>query len=173
MGRVINTDKVNDPEKYRRGWTGGLPETECGYGATLSATIEQREWLAHVFDRYEIRSIADIGAGDLNWVRTMDLDGIDYQPFDLVPRHESVTQFDVCHEIPPAVDCILCLWVLNHMPYGACELALDNLKASGARYLVMTDRVKWHSEQPPGILMDAIESLTLNKKGDRILLARL
>lgn len=169
----MNTDIVSDPEKYRRGWTGGLPETECGYGSKVSVTSVQREWLGHVFDKYEIRSIADVGAGDLNWIRHMNLDGFDYKAYDLVPRHPSVIEFDLCHQVPPAVDCILCLWVLNHMPYGACELALANLKASGAKYLIMTDRPKWHAEQPPGILMEAMESMTLNEKGDRIILARL
>ena len=173
MRRIVNTDDISDPEKYRRGWKGGLPETPCGYGSKVEVTALQREWLAHIFDKYEIRSVADIGAGDLNWIHLVDMTGITYQPFDLVPRHPSVTAFDLCQEIPPAVDCLLVLWVLNHMPYAACELAITNLRAAGARYLIMTDRIKWHSEQPPGILMDAIESLTLNDKGDRIILARL
>ena len=174
MQHVVNTDEISDPEKYRRGWTGGLPETPCGYGSTLEATRTQREWLGYIFDKYEIRSIADIGAGDLNWIQHMNLDGIEYRPFDLVPRHPDVTAFDLVREVPPQVDCILCLWVLNHMPYEACEMALANLKASGARYLIMTDRPKWHAEQPPGIRMEAIEShMLVPEKGDRLLLIRL
>ena len=169
----INTDTISDPEKYRRGWTGGLPETECGYGSKVEVTGVQREWLGHVFDKYEIRSIADIGAGDLNWIRHMNLDGIDYKAYDLVPRHPSVTEFNLIQQVPPQVDCILCLWVLNHMPYEACELALNNLLASGAKDLIITDRPKWHPEQPPAILMEAIESMTLNEKGDRLIMARL
>jgi hypothetical protein len=37
----------------------------------------------------------------------------------------------------------------------------------------MTDRPRWHHEQPPEIQMEYIEELPLNDKGDRILLCPL
>lgn len=170
---VVNTDIVYDVGKYREGWVGGLPETKCGYGSRLDATVEQRAWLQNIFEKYEIKSIADIGAGDLNWIKHMDLSGIDYRAYDLVVRDPSVTRFDLLQEIPPAVDCILCLWVLNHMDFEQCRQALKNLHASGAKYLIMTDRPQWHSEQPPEIQIQALEALRLNEKGDRLKLIRL
>lgn len=169
----MNTDIVADREKYAKGWTGGLPETPCGYGSTMRATREQRSWIPAMFRKHGIVTVADIGAGDLNWIRHTDLTGIEYQAYDLVPRRPQVMPFDLLEEIPPAVDCIMLLWVLNHFPYDECRKALKNIKASGARYLMMTDRPKWHSEQPKAIQMQALDALLLNSKGDRIKLIRL
>lgn len=166
-------DIITQVDKYRRGWKGGLPETPCGFGSRLSSTVEQRRWIPGIIDKYQIRTIADIGAGDLNWIAKMDLSGVEYTPYDLVPRHESVIQFDLIHEIPPAVDMLLCLWVLNHFPYDHCRQAIENIKASGSRYLMMTDRPRWREEQPPEIAMPFIEELLLNEKGDTIGLVRL
>lgn len=169
----MNTDIVSDVAKYRTGWTGGLPETECGYGSTLDATEAQREWIPALFRRHNIRTVADIGAGDLNWIQHTDLAGIEYKAYDLVPRHPAVKAFDLLQEVPPRVDCIMLLWVLNHLPFDECRQAIKNLKASGATYVLMTDRPKLHADQPPEIKVQALESLLLNDKGDRIKFFRL
>jgi len=63
--------------------------------------------------------------------------------------------------------------VLNHMPYEDSQYAIRNIKASGSKYLIMTDRPIWHHEQPPEIQMEYLEELKLNSKGDRILLIEL
>lgn len=168
-------DIVEDPEKFRRGWVGGLPETPCGSGSTLAATERQRRWIPQIVDRYGIRTIADIGAGDLNWMRRTPLPpGIDYRAFDLVPRAAGVQVFDITTTVPPRVDLLLCLWVVNHLPYLKAQAALRNLRASGSRYLIMTDRPRWHAEQPPEIHMPYLEALELETPGrDRLLLIEL
>jgi hypothetical protein len=163
-------DIVISREKFSRGWIGGLPETPCGHGSTLGATKAQRVWIPGLIDAYAIRTIVDVGAGDMNWIKHTDLRGAHYTPLDLVPRRPEVKAFDLVREVPPAVDLLLCLWVLNHLEYADCLSALKNLKASGSRYLLMTDRPKWHHEQPQEIVMPNIEELKLNEKGDRILL---
>lgn len=167
------SDIVSSLAKFRKGWHGGLPETVCGSGSTMAGTKLQRGWIPGIVRKYGIRSIADIGCGDLNWFPLMNLD-VDYQAFDLVPRKPEVQQFDLVRQVPPAVDLILCLWVLNHLPFDDCEAALANLKASGAQWLMITDRPKWHNEQPKSIQMDPVEELLLKKQtGDRIILVRL
>lgn len=165
-------DVITEVAKYYRGWTGGLPETPCGYGSKLAVTAPQRMWIPQMVDQYGIRTVADIGAGDLNWITHLDWD-VDYSAFDLVPRHPDVKQFDLLHEIPPKVDLLLCLWVLNHLPYEHCQAAIENLKASGSKYLIMTDRLRYREDQPPEIDMPAIESMPLNDKGDSIRLIEL
>ena len=47
-------------------------------------------------------------------------------------------RFDIIHQIPKPVDCLLCLWVLNHLPENHAERALANLRASGSKYLIYT-----------------------------------
>jgi hypothetical protein len=167
------SDIVTEVDKYKRGWRGGLPETPCGSGSTLAVTEQQREWIPLMVERYGIKSIADVGAGDLNWMKHMDLPGVDYVPYDLVPRDESVVQFDLVNQVPPPVDMVMCLWVLNHFPFEHCRQALANIKASGCQWLMMTDRPIWRNEQPPEIVMDCVEMLVLNAKGDNIQLIEL
>ena len=166
-------DIVYDVTKYEKGWTGGLPETQCGSGSMLRNTKAQREWIPQMVEKYGIRSIADIGAGDLNWIRKMSLGRVDYTAYDLVPRHESIIRFDLVAEIPPPVDMIMCLWVLNHFPMDNSRQAIANLKASGSKYLMMTDRPRWHKDQPEEIKMPYIEKLPLNPIGDSIMLIEL
>jgi hypothetical protein len=166
-------DIVSSQDKFRAGWVGGLPETPCGYGSTLEATKAQRRWIPGLIDSYAIRTIVDVGAGDLNWLRVTDLRGAHYTPLDLVPRCHGVKQFDLVREVPPPADLLLCLWLLNHLDFEPCRKALENLKASGSKYLLMTDRPIWHHEQPPEIVMPHVEELKLNDKGDRILLCPL
>lgn len=124
-------------EKYVRGWMSGRPETECGRGSKIEATEIQREWIPRMVAKYNIHSIADIGAGDLNWIGLVEWPHpVQYTPFDLVPRQPSVQRFDLINEIPPKTDLILCLWVLNHLPDAHSRQALANLLASGSKYLI-------------------------------------
>ena len=150
---------ITEIDKYKKGWTGGLPETPCGFGSKLKSTEKQRKWMPEIFVKYNIQSIADIGAGDLNWIKHIDLGDIEYHAYDLVPRHPEVRYFDLLKSTPPKVDLIICLWVLNHMPVEHCRQAIENLKASGSKYLMMTDVERYHKDQPPEILMDHIEML--------------
>lgn len=129
-------------------------------------------WIPQMVEKHGIKTVADIGAGDLNWIQRMEWD-VEYSAFDLVPRHLNVQQFDLLQEVPPKVDMILCLWVLNHLPFDHCRVAINNLKASGSKYLMMTDRLRYRADQPPEIDMPAIESMPLNDKGDSIKLIKL
>jgi len=162
-------DIVADVGKFQRGWTGGLPETPCGYGSKIKVTEMQRNWIPGIVAIYGIKTVADIGAGDLNWIGLMDWD-VEYTAYDLVPRKPEVIKFDLISEVPPEVDMIMCLWVLNHLPMDASRAAIQNIKYSGSRYLMMTDRPMWHKDQPEEIKMPHIEKLVLNEKQDSILL---
>lgn len=163
-------DVVDCVDKFTQGWHGGLPETPCGYGSTLENTELQRQWIPEVIRNYGIRTIADIGAGDRNWIKHVDLGRAVYKAYDLVPREKTVIKFDIVWQIPKRVDLIMCLWVLNHLPYEDCQRAIQNIRNSGSDYLMMTDRPMWHSEQPPEIAMPYVERLVLNNKDDSIIL---
>ena len=110
------SDVIVNREKFVKGWHSGLPETPCGWGSKLANTKMQREWIPQIIEKYGIKSIADIGAGDMNWISRMDLSGIEYSAYDLVPRADGVIQFDIVNQTAPKVDMLMCLWVLNHIP---------------------------------------------------------
>ena len=140
---------------YVAGWSSGLPETACGYGSRLSSTAKQRQWMPEIISKYQIKTIADIGAGDLNWIKKTDLCGADYTPYDLVPRVPGVVEFDIIKQPPPDVDLIMCLWVLNHFSDSDCQSAIRNLMRS--KYLMVT-----YKKGLRGIDLPYIESMAMN-----------
>lgn len=130
---------ITDVKKYIKGWRNGLPETPCGFGSKIDQTVVQRRWIPEMVAKYDIRTIADIGAGDLNWITLVTWPhAVDYTAYDLVPRKVGIKRLDLIQEVPEPVDCLMCLWVLNHLPEDHARQALDNLKASGSKYLIYT-----------------------------------
>ncbi len=163
------SDLIENEDRFKKGWVGGLPETPCGSGSKISNTKEQRGWIPDLINKYGIKSIADIGAGDLNWIKQIQLpDDVNYKPYDLVPRLPEVQKFNLIEQIPEKVDLIICLWVLNHLTFNDCHQAIENIKESGSRYLLMTDRLIYRAMQPDNIDMEHIEILMLNEKNDSI-----
>jgi len=135
----------NNIEKYQKAWQSGLPETPCGSGSKMENTKQQREWIPEIIKNFNIKTISDIGAGDLNWISTIGLpDDVTYTPYDLVPRHPKVVEFDLLANVPPKSDLIICLWLLNHLPREQQEIAMENIKSSGSRYLMITNTPKWN-----------------------------
>ena len=149
-----NPTIVSDPEKYKKGWHGGLPETPCGYGSKFRQTAIQRKWIPEMVSKYGIKSIADIGAGDLNWM--IDL-GCKYTAYDLIPRKPEVIEFNLLTDLLPDADCLMVLWVINHFPPAEQQAAMDNLKASKARYLLMT----WDKRMEPCTKLPYVEKVIL------------
>lgn len=131
------SDIITDVTKYEKGWHGGLPETECGYGSKVSATVIQRKVIPEWVAKYGIKSVADIGAGDLNWIKLINV-GCPYKPYDLVPRHPEVKRFDLLKDRMPQADCYMVLWVLNHFPEKQAEHAINKLTRTKARWLITT-----------------------------------
>ena len=111
--------------------------------------------------KYDIKTINDIGAGDLNWINDVKWPHpVEYNPFDLVPRHPSVNKLDLIHEIPPQADLSMCLWVLNHLPVEQAKVAQDNLVASGSRYLMLT----WWDYMDEYLNIPAIEQVKIRSR---------
>ena len=153
-----------NPAAFKRGWSSGLPETSCGNGSKVSETKIQRAWIPRMVDKYQIHTIADIGAGDMNWINLVKWPHpVQYTPFDLVPRRKDVQKFDLIHEIPRQSDLIMCLWVLNHMPHDHARQALDNLRASNSKYLMVT----YWDAMADFLDLEAIESVVIRDKRNR------
>ena len=155
-------DWIFDFEKYKKGWQGGLPETPCGHGSRLSQTTIQRDWLPAIWRKYEIKSVADIGAGDLNWISKTDLTGVNYQAYDLVPRRPDVIQFNVLTDPMPEAECYMVLWVLNHFPPDMAEIAISRLKRH-CDWLIMT----WEPRVPAFLDLPFEEEVCIRKRQDK------
>ena len=152
----MNPTIITDPEKYKKGWHGGLPETPCGYGSKFSQTEVQRKWIPEMVEKYGIESIADIGAGDLGWISKTEL-GCKYQGYDLVKRHKDVIEYNLLTDPLPSGDCLMVNWLLNHFPAEMQKIAIDKLMMSGSRYLIMT----YDERMEPCTDLGFIESVAL------------
>ena len=124
-------------EKVTKGWVTRDNETECGSGSQKKNTKLVTKILHHIVKKYDIVTLSDAGAGDLNWIP--DNLNVLYQGYDLYPRHEAVVQFDITKEILEKSDLILCRHVLNHLSIDFSTCAINNFKASGSKYLLITN----------------------------------
>ena len=107
-------------------------------------TKTQRALIPRWVADYGILDIADIGAGDLGWIKQTKL-GCAYRAFDLIPRHPEVQQFDLLTDPLPDADCYMVLWVLNHLTAEQARAASDKIMRSKARYLITTWREDYHN----------------------------
>ena len=123
-------------EKVVKGWRS--TETPCGAGSELRNTTNVRSSLLEIVKKYKVKTVVDAGAGDLNWMKHMEWD-VQYQGYDLYPRHESVIQFDLTKETLPKSDLILCCHVLNHLSPDYAQKCIDNFSKSESKYLAVTN----------------------------------
>jgi len=123
-------------EKVVKGWRS--TETPCGAGSELRNTTNVRSSLLEIVKKYKVKTVVDAGAGDLNWMKHMKWD-VQYQGYDLYPRHESVIQFDLTKETLPKSDLILCRHVLNHLSPDYAQKCIDNFSKSESKYLAVTN----------------------------------
>lgn len=124
--------------KVQHGWKSA--ETLCGSGSEVAATIAIRAQLPEIMRGYGFQTIADVGAGDMNWMRHVALPaGVGYSGYDLHPRNLAVKKHDITKApLPGRVDLILCRHVLNHMSIRMTEDAVKNMSETTG-YLLITN----------------------------------
>jgi hypothetical protein len=134
------------------GW--GDSETRSGSGSTLAATERLRPHLLELCRFLGILRIVDAGCGDFNWVKTLS-DSFDlYVGLDVVPeliaeleqsygrrRGHFFAVRDVTSDPLPRADAILCRDMMTHLSDEQALAFLDQVRASGARYLLATSYV--------------------------------
>jgi hypothetical protein len=128
------------------------PEAESvsGPGSSLRQTRHLIAELPAFLRRYGVRSILDIPCGDFNWMRHVDLEGIEYTGADVVEaivvrnrrEHSAPNRrfelLDLTLDQLPAADLVFCRDCLVHFSFGDIARALVNLQGSGSRYLMTT-----------------------------------
>ncbi|MBF0190638.1 MAG: hypothetical protein HQL99_05745 [Magnetococcales bacterium] len=129
----------------------GANETRSGSGSLVSATADLRARLQNALNPLGVRTLVDAGCGDLNWMallsHALDL----YLGFDVVPeiiahnrtlfaarKNHCFNVADICHEVLPRSDALLCRNTLTHLPDELGVQALRHFKRSEARYLIAT-----------------------------------
>lgn len=129
-------------------WAGN--ESLSGAGSDLDQTQVLQTALADLLTRRNINSMLDLPCGDFNWMRNVDLGGVDYLGADVVPALIKANQeqfgtpnrrfqvLDISKNTPPKADLIFCRDLFVHFSFADIFAALENIKGSGSKYLLTT-----------------------------------
>lgn len=133
---------------YRRNsW--GDDESLSGKGSNLAVTEKLRNELPGFLRKHQVTSVLDIPCGDFNWMRTVDLGDISYIGADIVPEliegnrkfEDDTHRFEVLDLIDsplPQADLVFARDCFVHLSTEHIMGAVENIRASGARFLMTT-----------------------------------
>jgi hypothetical protein len=126
-------------------------ESVSGTGSELAQTQTLLTALETLFSDFEIHSVLDIPCGDFNWMQHCNLTNIDYIGADIVAdlilknrekyADKGKLKFEVLNLITdplPPSDLIMVRDCLVHLSFADIAKALQNIKSSGAKYLLTT-----------------------------------
>lgn len=121
-----------------------------GAGSTLPETAALRHALPELLREYDVRSILDIPCGDFNWLRKVNLSGIDYLGVDIVPRIVSSNRetyassqrrfalLDATRNSLPRAELVISRDLFIHLSNKDIHRVLDRFRMSGSSWFLMT-----------------------------------
>lgn len=155
--RHINVSDLTDDvdldalfTRYYRTNQWGSAETRSGPGSERARTRQVVHGLSELIRDLGVQSLLDAPCGDLNWIRDVRLDGIEYTGCDIVEdlievnsawhggQARTFRKLDITVDPLPRADLILCRDTLVHFSYRHVFATLGNFRASGSRYLLTT-----------------------------------
>jgi hypothetical protein len=128
----------------------GNSESVSGEGSNLTRTAVVRAALPGLLARHGVRSLLDAPCGDFYWMKEVELGEIDYIGVDIVPEiiardvelyagpRRRFLLGDLVDGLLPKADLILCRDCLVHLPYHETWKAIENMRRSGATWLLTT-----------------------------------
>lgn len=119
--------------KFPNRWSGGGAETVCGRGSKYENSHNFRKFLKKLLADCCIESITDLGCGDGNIYRGLDLSEYNYIGYDIVerPTHPYKTEVkNICDssEEFKKSDLFVCRDVMFHLPNDLCLKLINNIK---------------------------------------------
>jgi hypothetical protein len=121
-----------------------------GYGSEIEMTGSVREQLPDVLRTLGTRTLLDVGCGDFNWMKEVELPcayiGLDVVA-DVIKANEAAygsearafKVLDATRESLPQADTVLCRDVLFHLSFGDIRRVIENVRGSGATFLMATN----------------------------------
>ncbi|CAM2197964.1 Methyltransferase type 11 domain-containing protein [Paraburkholderia kururiensis] len=125
-------------------------ESVSGWGSELQNTAQLIRELPPLLRRLGVTSLLDVPCGDFNWMRHVDLVGLDYTGADIVPglvaanqqawatAHRRFVHLDLLRDPLPGAELILCRDCLFHFSHADVFRALQQFARTPARYLLTT-----------------------------------
>jgi hypothetical protein len=128
----------------------GSNESVSGQGSVIEQTKVIINKLPEIFNDYGIKTMLDIPCGDFNWMKNVDLTGVNYTGADIVDElikenkqkfeTESVSfrKLNLLADELPKVDLIFCRDCLVHFSFEDIRKALRAICRSNSTYLLTT-----------------------------------
>lgn len=136
--------------RFYRQRTWGTSETVSGAGSTLEITAKLRKELPELVESLEVQTMLDIPCGDFHWMKEAVFENVHYIGADIVRELIEINQkrysasnrnflhLDIIKDQLPDVDLIFCRDCFIHLSNKEIIQALENIRRSGARYLMTT-----------------------------------
>jgi hypothetical protein len=125
-------------------------ESLSGRGSDLDQTRTIEVEIPVILRELQIRSLLDVPCGDQNWIRRIDLTGIQYLGADIVSalveknnknfssEGKKYIELDLTLTVPPKADLVFCRDLFVHLTTNSIRQCLENIKLSGSTYLLTT-----------------------------------
>jgi hypothetical protein len=129
----------------------GSAESGSGIGSELAATENVSAYLPELFQRLQVSKFLDAPCGDWNWMRRVDLSGVDYFGGDVVSSVVTKNKqeyarpgvrfihADLTKDPLPTVDMIMCRDCWVHLSFEDIAAMLKNFRRTGARWLLVSN----------------------------------
>jgi SAM-dependent methyltransferase len=163
LGRLRRQRRSAHQVVFRRIYAGhewGSGESVSGPGSGVARTADLRRELAELLVELRIETMLDAGCGDFHWLRLPALPVRRYIGVEVVPelaadvarRFAQHGREFICADITwdrlPQADLVLCREVLVHFPDEDVVRALQNLRRTGARWLLTTTFADREQNEP-------------------------
>mgnify|MGYP001182788549 FL=1 len=127
-------------------------ETVCGIGSMKSMNVEFLDYLKDIVEEYDVKSIIDIGCGDLNYIKSFldDNPHLEYMGVDISKPlieenkrkfpHLNFEHHNICESLPhQEFDLCLIKEVFIHLSPSMVSKSLNNIKqGNNVKYLLIT-----------------------------------
>lgn len=136
---------------FNKTWTANLLHIPVsGVGSTVPHTHSIRKEIEQIIKTYNIQSIVDVGCGDFNWMREVNLGKASYTGTEIVNALVETNQkyfgntqrkflsLDICEETIPAAELVICRDCLVHLCLAEVEKAFANIRRANCRYFLAT-----------------------------------
>jgi hypothetical protein len=123
--------------------------TKSGPGSTLEFSAPYRKFLATFIKEHKIHSIVDLGCGDMEIMRAVDIGNAAYLGVDVIAEriarnkvkcpYFAFEQHDIHTWTPPPTELVLCKDVIQHWSTENIQAWLDLMKKAQFRYALITN----------------------------------
>ncbi|MDP9052966.1 MAG: class I SAM-dependent methyltransferase [Acidobacteriota bacterium] len=157
--KVAHLEKTTNAERFSAIYELGIwrhteeQDSSSGLGSTISATADVVAELPALLSSLNCKRLLDIGCGDWNWMRNVNLP-CEYLGIDIVPalieankKYErdgvSFAVIDSVQGVLPQADVALCREILFHLSFKDAATALANIQSASSWLVATTDTSIW------------------------------